>query len=233
MADGLVKGLGAGNMELAEDFELTSPTGATLFKVPSLAGDHARLNSGYTNSDIAGKTVRINGITNTGTANDLIGFQCKPGQGVATAKNVVGCEISPRVNDTFALTGIGSLIGMTLAPLLKGTTGDIGGDVRGMQIEMTTDDASTRTTSGDVVGLRFRTAYSGTITGSMWAMSVEKPEVQTNSKTYDALMNLTSTIPLVWNDTPATEPSNADGYIKVVVNGSDRYIQLYSVAPTD
>src|SRR3990167_6207213 len=68
------------------------------------SGQHLVLNSGTTSTDLGGKTVRINSITNTGTANDPIGFQSKIGQGASTAKNVIGAEISPRLNDAVALT---------------------------------------------------------------------------------------------------------------------------------
>lgn len=197
------------------------------------SADHLELNSGATASDLAGKTVRINSITNTGTANSLIGFQSKPAQGAATAQNVIGCEISPRVNDTFALTGSGTLIGAHIDAYLKGTTGNIAGDVRGAQIELVTDDAATRTVSGDVVGLRFRAAFSGTITGDMVAIRIEKAETQTNSKQWEAVLELTDTVAGVWNDAPGTEPTTADGYFKVIVNGNARYVQLYSGAPAD
>ena len=201
--------------------------------LPPAGSQNLNLNSGVTATDLVGKTVRLNSITNTGTANSLIGFQSKPGQGASTAQNVIGCEISPRVNDTFALTGSGSLIGAHVDAYLKGTTGNVAGDVRGMQIELVTDDAGTRTVAGDVVGLRFRAAFSGTITGDMVAIRVEKAETQTNSKQWEAVLELTSTVAGVWNDAPGTEPTTADGYIKVLVNGNARYIQLYSGAPAD
>jgi hypothetical protein len=47
------------------------------------------------------------------------------------------------------------------------------------------------------------------------------------------VLNLTSDQAGVWNDNPNTEPTTADGYIKVLVNGQVRYIQLYSGAPVD
>ena len=49
------------------------------------SADHLELNSGLTSTDLAGKTVRINSITNTGTANSFIGFQSKPAVGASTA----------------------------------------------------------------------------------------------------------------------------------------------------
>jgi hypothetical protein len=195
------------------------------------SGAHLQLNSGVTSTDLAGNTVRLNSITNIGTANSLIGFQAKPAQGASMANNVIGCEISPRLEDTFALTGTASLIGAHVDAYLKGTTGDIAGDVRGMQIELVTDDAGTRTVSGDVVGLRMRAAFSGTITGDMVAFRVEKAETQTNSKQWEYLMELTGDNGLVWRDDYTTEVTTLAGAIKVLVNGQDRWIPLYSGAP--
>src|SRR3990167_3800583 len=181
----------------------------------------------------AGKKVLINSFTSTDTANSIMGFQSKPGAGASTAQNVMGCEISPRINDTFALTGSGSIIGAHIDTYLKGTTGNIAGSVRCLQLEAVTDDAGTRTVTGDVAMVRMRTAWSGSITGHFVPFLIEKNEVQTGSQNYDAVLKLTSTLAGVWNDAPGTEPSTADGYIKVLVNGNARYIQLYSTAPTD
>jgi len=181
-------------------------------------------------------TVRLNSITDsTSTSGDLIGFQSKPRSGVSGSQNVYGTQISAQVSDAVALSGSGSVIGGHVDVYLRGTSaGTIAGDVRGLQIELTTDDAGTRNITGYVTGLRIRMAFSaGTVTGIRSAIRVEKPEVQTGSETYDCLFDLTGTIPLVWNSAPGTEPSTADGYIKVRVNGADRYIQLYSTAPTD
>jgi len=211
----------------------TAPPTSFTGPITPTVGTHLQLNAGPTNTDQAGETVRIDSITNTGTANSWIGFQSKPAQGASMANNVIGAEISPRVNDTFALTGSGSLIGLHADAYLKGTTGNIAGDVRGQQIELVTDDAGTRTVSGDVIGLRFRTAFSGTVTGNIVPFKIEKSEVQTNSKSWTAVLNLTSDQAGVWNDNPNTEPTTADGYIKVLVNGQVRYIALYDQAPVD
>ena len=199
-----------------------------------VSGQHATFLVKATSTDWAGKTIRLGSGNNTGTANSLIGFQSKPAQAAATAQNVIGCEISPRVNDTFALTGSGSLIGAHVDAYLKGTTGNIAGDVRGMNVELVTDDAGARTITGAVSGIRIRSAFSATgITGNFCPFRVEKAEAQTNSQNYDALFELTSNSPGVWNSDPATELNlpggTVKGYIKVIVNGAARYIALYEI----
>lgn len=203
----------------------------TLTTLVATSGQHMAINSGTTATDMAGKTVRINSITNIGTANSLIGFQSKPRQGASMANNVIGCEVSAQISDTFALTGSGSIIGGHVDTYLRGTTGNIAGDVRGMQIELVTDDAGTRTISGDVVGLRFRAAFSGTITGDMVAIKVEKAEAQTGSTQWEYVLELTDVNGLIWDDDWGTEPSTAAGGFKVRINGQDRWVQCYSGAP--
>lgn len=183
-------------------------------------------------TDNAGNTLRFNSITNTGTANDFIGFQCKPAQGAATAQSVKGGEISPRVNSGIALSGSGGVIGLHVDAFLKGTAaGTIAGSVRGIELEMITDDGGTRTISGDVSMLRFRAAFSATtITGKFVPIRIEKAETQTNSKQFDAVLELPSTNAGVWHDTQ-TSVTGA-GYITVLVNGNVRYITLTSGAPS-
>ena len=180
--------------------------------------------------------IRLNSRTDSTTTGDLIGVQIKPGQGASkTTGNVIGAEISPRLNSGVALAASGSIIGAHIDTYLKGTAvGTVNGDVRGLQIELVTDDAGTRTIDGYVAGLRIRSAFSATgITGNFVPLRIEKPEVQTNSQNYDAVLDLTGDLSGVWNDDPGTEPSTAAGYIKVIIDGQARYIQLYSTAPTD
>ena len=177
------------------------------------------------------KTVRINSRNYTGSGN-YIGFQCKPAQ-AANGADIKGAEISPRVNSGFTLSG--SLIGAHVDAYLKGTAaGTITGDVRGLNIELVTDDGGTRNIGGNVSAIRIRAAFSaGTVTGKKAPIRIEKMEAQTGSEQWDCVLELPSTNAGVWNDAPGTAPSTADGYIKVLVNGNARYIQLYSSAPTD
>lgn len=196
------------------------------------AGENFGVNSGTTATDMAGKTVRINSVTNTGTANSLIGFQSKPAQGASTAQNVIGAEISPRLNDTFALTSSGTIIGLHVDAYLRGTTGNVAGDVRGQQIELVTDDAGTRVVTGDVVGLRMRAAFSGTISGNMVGIKIEKAEAQTNSKQWEYVLELTGDNGLIWSDGYGTEAADENGGFKVRINGQDRWVKTYGTAPS-
>lgn len=202
-------------------------TTVTATTVKATAAQHLALNSGTTATDLAGKTVRINSITNIGTANDLIGFQSKPAQGVAAAKNVIGAEISPRVNDTFALTGSGSLIGLHVDAYLKGTTGDIAGDVRGQQIELVDDTGSSRTVAGNVSSLRFRSNISYTVTGKVCVFRWENAE---GTKAWDGLLQLSAALGTQSGTTNADKTGNSKvGTLKVLTSaGTTVHIQLYA-----
>ena len=222
----LVVGVEAGTADAALTLGALTVTSDGALTITSTAAAMS-LNGTLTN------TIKLNSRTDsTSTTGDFIGAQIKPGVGVTkTTGGVTGVEISPRVNNTFELT-TGSVIGAHIDAYLKGTTGDIGGDVRGAQIELVTDDAGARTITGDVTGLRFRSAFSATaITGNFQAIKIEAPETQTNSQTYDSVLTLTSTVAGVWDDTDADSGDTEAGYIKVLVNGNARYIQLYSDAP--
>lgn len=181
------------------------------------------------------KTVKLNSRNYTQTSGDSIGFQSKPAQTIGSSGSIFGCQISPRINDTIALSDSGSIVGLHADAYLKGTSaGAIGGDVRAANLELVTDDGGVRAITGNVSFIRCRAAFSAnSIGGKFTVIRVEKPETQTNSKTLDAIMEFTDTLAGVYNDDPGTEPSTAAGYLKVLVNGNARYIQLYSGAPVD
>jgi hypothetical protein len=213
-----------------------SPPTSFAGPITPVPGNNLLLNSGVTSTDQSGETIRLNSITNTGTANSWIGFQSKPAQGASMANSVIGFEVSPRINDGVALTtASGTVIGAHVDTYLRGTTGNVAGDVRGQQIELVTDDAGTRVITGDLVGLRMRAAHSGTVTGHVVPFRIEFAENQTNSVDWEALMKLTGVQGGVWNDDPATEvdATTVKGYVKLLVNGQVRYIALYDQAPVD
>lgn len=174
------------------------------------------------------RQVRINSRNFTQTSGSSIGFQSKPAQTVTSTGSVIGGEISPRVNDDI---DIANVIGLHVDSFLKGTTAKtISGDVRALQLELVTDDAATNTISGNVNAIRIRSAFSATtITGSFIPIRIEKAEAQTNSQQYTHILDLTGTETGVWNTSGA--PTTNNGYIKVRVNGLDRWIQLLSTSP--
>lgn len=181
------------------------------------------------------KTIRLNSQTDSATASgDLIGFQSKPRTGVAGTQSVYGCQISAQISNAIALTSSGSIIGGHFDVYLRGTSaGAIAGDVRGLQIELTTDDAGVRDITGYVTGIRIRKVFSaGTVTGVQSAIRIEKPETQTGSESYDAVLDLTGTVGSCWHDTDSGSGDTEAGYFAVYINGNKRYVVTYSDAPS-
>ena len=184
----------------------------------------------YTSGD--NRSVRLNSRNfETLTSGDAIGFQSKPALAVTSTGTIQGGQISPRVNSGF---DVATIIGLHVDAFLRGTAArSMSGDVRALNLELVTDDAGVTAITGNVNAIRIRAAFSASVSGKVCRIRIEKMEAQTGSEQWDAVLELPSTVAGVWNSAPGTEPTTADGYIKVLVNGAARYIQLYSGAPVD
>ncbi len=90
-----------------------------------------------------GKTVRINSRSYTQASGGSIGYQSKPSQTVTTTGEVIGAELSPRLQSGI---GAASLTGHVATPILKGS---VGGDITARFVaykgELTDENAGTRT----------------------------------------------------------------------------------------
>jgi len=190
----------------------------------NLVAAHVTMNTTPTSTDNAGKTIKLNSITNTGTANDFIGVQIKPGQGASTAQNVTGMEVSPRLNDAIALTSSGTIIGAHIDCYLKGTTGNIGGDVRNLQLELTDDTGSSRTVTGNVSHIRVRSNLSCTISGKYSVLRVENEE---GTKALDALVQFTTGSGAIV-ESSATVGGTQDQAIKILIGTTTYYVPLHT-----
>lgn len=219
---GAVTGNVTGNVTGDVTGNLTGNVVAT--SVVATSGQNLAINSGTTATDVAGKTIRLNSITNIGTANSFIGFQSKPAVGASTANDVIGGEISPRVNDTFALTTSGSIIGLHVDAYLKGTTGNIAGDVRGVQIEMVDDTGSSRTVSGNVAHIRIRSNISYTVSGKYSVIRVENEE---GTKAMDALFQFTTGSGCLV-EANGTVGGTQNQAVKILIGTTTYYIPLHT-----
>ncbi len=122
------------------------------------------------------KQIRLNSVTWTNTSGNLIAVQCKPNAngGVGATASVKGMEIQPRFA---SLTSGGNIIGMSVDPILKGSTGadgNLSGAMRGIEITMTDDNAGTRTIAGLSACIRFFQQLAGTktFTNGLFALEV-------------------------------------------------------------
>lgn len=168
------------------------------------------------------KPVRIRSTTFTGTlSSSIIGFQSKPGAGANASAEVIGGEISPRINDTFTGT---SIIGLHVDCYLKGTTGNLSADVRGMQIELTDDTGSSRTVAGYMTHLRLRSNMSCTVTGKYSAIRVENEE---GTKAMDALIQFTAGSGCLV-EASGTVGGTQDKALKVIIDTTTYYIPLHT-----
>jgi hypothetical protein len=173
------------------------------------------------------KPILINSRSYQRSGNN-IGFQSKPAQAGPSTGTITGGEVSPRVDSGIAVANVK---GLHVDAYLKGTAaGAISGDVRGIEVEMVTDDAGVRAIAGNVSLLRLRTAFSAAITGVFSALRIEKNEAQTGSADYTAVLDLTGTYGAggVWDSADTNTAGTKAGAIKVRVNGVDRWIRLYT-----
>ena len=174
------------------------------------------------NSVKDGKNVRINSRNVTQTSGDHSGVQIKPNQTVATA-SITGLEVSPRFAS--AIDGT-NLVGIKCDPVLKGTTGDIGGQVVGVQVNIDFGISGSRTITGDIAA--FETFLAIPSSGMTFSALVTVMRVRTvNIRAWDAFLNFDDA------NTGATTDSDKTGNtkshtLKVYVGSSLFHAQLYA-----
>ena len=121
----------------------------------------------------AGKNIRINSRTYTDLASEsIIGFQSKPRAGNNRTAGIYGGELEPGFNDGFGGT---SLVGLASRPTLKGTEGNLSGDVRAYEASIGADSGSIRVISGVASCLWVDNNFYGTITGGVYVIHVPNP----------------------------------------------------------
>lgn len=190
-------------------------------------GDHAAAGPGAA----SGIALRVQ-LDSTRTANSAIGAQVRAAATATSTSEVIGAEISARVNDDI---DIANVKGLHVDAYLRGTaTKTVSSDVRALEVEVVTDDAATATVSGNVTAIRIRAAFSATtLTGVMAPIRIEAAEAQTNSQQWDCVLELPGSAAGIWNADPTTELNlpggTVKGYFKVLVGGAARYVALYEI----
>src|SRR3990167_3277970 len=79
---------------------------------------------------VLGNELILDNRKETRTSGDFIGRSMKISQGETTTGQVVGLELSPRIEDTF---GGSTITALKADPVLKGNTGNLSGDVRAIE----------------------------------------------------------------------------------------------------
>lgn len=174
------------------------------------------------NSVKDGKNVRINSRNVTQASGDHSGVQIKPNQTAATA-SITGLEVSPRFAS--AIDGT-NLVGIKCDPVLKGTTGDVAGQVVGVQVNIDFGtSASSRTVTGDVAA--FEAFLAVPSSGMTYSALVSVLRVRTvNIRGWDSMINFddANTGATTATDKTGNTKSNT---IKVHIGTSLVHIQLY------
>ncbi len=170
------------------------------------------------------KPVRINSKTasdSTLASQSLIGFQCKPRSGVTRTADIYGAEFEPGFNNTFGGT---SLIGVASRPTLKGTTGNLSGDVRAYEAAIGSDVNSSRVVSGTMSALWATNNCSATVTGGIYVIHALAAG---DSKNWSGFAKLPNDDALAYKQATDITPGNLRGYIKVNIGGTNYFIPAY------
>lgn len=170
-----------------------------------------------------GTTFKINSQNYTHTSGKKAGIQTKPNVTVGgSGVGMTAVEISPRFADGIAGA---ELIGMKIDPVLKGTTGDLTESVRALEMNLDFGVGSTRTISGDVVGLRifYQAAPGMTVTGNEVPFLVADPD----SRQWTHLMEIEVNNGTIADSSQTGTAATRAGFILVEVGGNDRYIRLW------
>ena len=175
-------------------------------------------------SVIVPKKLKVSGNSDQ-TNNSVIGMQIKPGVGTSMGHDLIGAEISPRLQSAIALTGSASVIGLDTNVVLKGTTGDIAGSVRPLQVQIDDEPGSTRTISGDVSFIRIFSELNSTVIGKVSAIKVEAPG---GTKKMDAFAHFISGSGCLVESTVGTVGGTQDQAIKILIGTTTYYVPLHT-----
>lgn len=169
------------------------------------------------------KNIRIGSRSLTGDSGDHSAIQSKPNRSVDGTGSVTAAEFSPR----FA-AGIGgaNLVGIKVDPLLKAGSGNLSGQVAGVQVNIDFGTSGTRTITGDIAA--FETFLAVPSAGMTYSGLVTVMRVRdVNIRGWDAFLNLDSSTTGVTTDADK-DANNASHTLKVYVGSTLFHIQLYA-----
>ncbi len=191
----------------------------TIGTVQSSATDHLLLNT-----QASDKNVRINSRTYTVDAS-IVGAQIKPAAGVALTNGLIGLEVEPRVNDTFAGTNIHAIYA---APWKRGTgaAGNLSGDFLAVEGKLQSDSGYTGTITGPAAVLRAINSLHGTVTTGPVVIYANQHE---GNVAWTALLEGAEALGTHSLTTASDKTGNTkSGTIKVRFNNTLYHIQLYA-----
>jgi len=203
---------------------MANPIGATIPHSITGATDSGINQHMILNTRKDNKQLRFNSREFNQVSGNSIAFQAKPDQRTTTSGEVIGGEISPRVQNGI---GAGVLKGLHIDTDIKGTGGGNIASVRVLELEAVDAGANSRTISGDIAFIRVRSNMSpGTLSGDQAVVLVEAKE---GSKDFSAFAKFAAASAIAANHTStgASLPSNV-GWVRAKVGATYYKIPLYN-----
>jgi len=116
------------------------------------------------------KRIRLNSRNYAATSGDIMGFDSRPRANASGTQTMIGGYIAPGANDGVAL---GNIIGILSDPYLKGSSGNLSGDIRALQGQVTDENVGGRTIDG-VVSMfdAWQQLAAHTFTGGVYVVTV-------------------------------------------------------------
>jgi len=167
------------------------------------------------------KQVRLNCRDYAQTSGDSIGFQSRPRASVSGTQTVYGGQFAPGYND-----GIGgnSLVGLVADCYLKGSGGNLSGDIRAFQGQITDENSPGRIISGVSCILdAWQQLAAHTFTGGVYVLNVRAAGGATP---WSGLMKLIDDGGNI-ADLASAVTGNPTGVIKIKVGDTEGYIPMY------
>lgn len=169
------------------------------------------------------KRIRLNSRNYAATSGDIMAFDSRPRANASGTQTIHGGFIGAGVNDAVALANI---IGMLSDVYLKGSSGNISGDLRAFQGQITDENTAGRTISGIACMFdAWQQLAAHTFTGGVYVMNVRAAGGATP---WSGLANLPDDAQVATKGTPtATLPANT-AWIRVKVG--DTFVKLAGYA---
>lgn len=169
------------------------------------------------------KRIRLNSRNYAATSGDLMAFDSRPRANASGTQTVIGCFLGPGANDTIAL---GNIIGLLSDVYLKGSSGNISGDLRALQGQITDENLGGRTIGGTACILdAWQQLAAHTFDGGVYVINVRAGGGATP---WSGFAKLPDDSQVAAKGTPtATLPANT-AYIRVKIG--DTFVRLAGYA---
>ena len=167
------------------------------------------------------KRIRLNSRDYAATSGDIMGFDSRPRANASGTQTIIGGYIAPGANDGVAL---GNIIGILSDPYLKGDSGNISGDIRAFQGQITDENLAGRTIGG--VACMFdawQQLAAHTFTGGVYVLNVRAAGGATP---WSGLMKLIDDGGNI-ADLATGVTGNPTGVVKIKVGSTVGYIPMY------